>query len=353
MLEKCVKQDLRAGRGLLYIDPHGDSAKKIYSWAPDYIQENIIYLDFSRDSPWGINPLRKCPPEYRSLLVSGLLEVFKKQWGDGKNWGAKMEHILRNGIATLVCADGAELSDLQKIYTDDDFVESLLPSISSESVRNFWQKEWNGYSSRQKQDSFAPIANKLGAFLSNDIVADFVSKDRKQLSLRNVMDNGKAVVVNLAKGRIGSDASNLLGGFLLTLVALAAYSRENVSEDNRRAFFCYLDEFQNITPQSLVEGLSELRKYKIGFILAHQYVEQLSKELKDSVLGNAGTIISFRLGASDARTLAPELKPVFDPLDLVRLPNYQYCIKLAIDGKPCRGFTGYSAKLGNNSGYAR
>lgn len=220
-----------------------------------------------------------------------------------------------------------------------DFRRQAIPNIQNEQVRQFWQKEFPKYSFRYQSEGIAPIQNKIGAFLTDPKLRRIFTRTDNPLRLRAIMDGQKILLVNLAKGRIGEDSSSLLGGLLVTSIGLAAFSRANVDEAARAPFFVYLDEFHNFSTLFLANMLSELRKYGVAGVVAHQYLHQLDTDIREAVLGNTGTLISFRLGASDAPFIARELEPAFSPTDLLRLPNHDICLKLMIDGTPSPPFS--------------
>ncbi len=338
LLENLIFQDTVNQRGLIYFDPHGDSSQKLYSIFQKRNIPDVTYFDVA-DNPQGIgyNPIRPIPADKRPLAVSGILEVFKKIWDD--SWGVRMEHIFRNCLFTLYDQPQATLADVLRLLNDKAYRINAQKNITNESVKLFWQKEFDKYSYRYRADSMAPIQNKVGAFMANPILAQVLTAPKENLSFRRTMDEGKILLVNLSKGKLGEDASHLLGGLLMTSVGLAAYSRADISEEERKDFTLYADEFQNFTTLSIVNMASELRKYRVALILAHQYLDQLEKDIREAVLGNAGTLICFRLGPGDAAYLEKEFYPTFDRYDLMRLSNYDIYLKLMINGSPSKPFS--------------
>jgi hypothetical protein len=216
----------------------------------------------------------------------------------------------------------------------------VLKRLGNEQVRAFWLKEFPHYLPRYRQEAIAPIQNKVGAFLADPRLHRMFTKPAIDLHFRRLMDDGQILIINLAKGRLGEDSSNLLGALLVTTLSLAAFSRSDVPEDKRRPFYLYVDEFQNFTTLSVANMISEIRKYGVGLVLAHQNLFQLETEVRHAVLGNAGTLISFRLGPEDARTIAHEFEPTFNIADLTNLSNHDFYLKLMIDGMPSRPFSG-------------
>jgi hypothetical protein len=338
LLETLMLDDVKNGRGFALLDPHGDLVKKIKSQIPWSRRDDVIDFDTPDSTqPYGFNPLANVPTDKRPLAASGLIQVFKHLWQD--SWGPRLEYILRNCLLSLLDYPSADLSGILKLLSDKNFRQEVLPFITSEQIKEFWTKEYDKYTERLKAEAISPIQNKVGAFLSHPILRKILLDPEKPLSLRKVMDEGKILLVNLAKGSLGEDTSNLLGSLLISRFDLAALSRANIPESDRRDYTLYLDEFHNFTTQSLVLMLSELRKYRLSLVLAHQYLTQLDFSIRDAVLGNVGTLIIFRIGAQDAETLAPEFVPEFKASDFTNLPNYHIYLKLMIDGTISRPFS--------------
>ena len=341
LLENLILQDLAQGNGCAILDPHGDMVERIHGWNKDQQatdKSRIVYFNAPDPTlPFGYNPLRHVNVSLRPLLASGVLEVFKKLWDEA--WGVRMEHIFRNVLLTLLDQPHSTLADIPRILTDKQYRTQAVQHVTSQYVRDFWKKEFAKYSYRYRADAIAPILNKVGGFLANPILSRILTEPPVNLSLRQIMDNKQVLLVNLAKGKLGEDASHLLGGLLLTSLGLAAFSRADQEPENRVPFHTYVDEFQNFTTLSLVNMASELRKYGMSLTLANQYLSQLDPDIRSAILGNVGTLISFRVGAEDTRILAQQFEPVFDQYDLLNLPNHEYYIRLMIDGSPSRPFS--------------
>jgi len=333
MLTK-IKEDIIAGHGFCVIDVHGDLIEKVREISKSRGQ-NIVYLNTTNPSiALGYNPLRKVSYEKRPLIVSNILEIFQHLWGK-QGWGVKLSHILRNVLLTLLDQPTATFSDVLLLLQDTDFQNSCIPNIVNPEVRRFWQHEFSSYN----KNDLVPIYNKLGAMLSYPSVKRVLVENKNQLSLRKIIDSEQILLVNISKGAIGSEASYVLGSLLLTSIASASFSRIDTPYDKRVPFFCYLDEFQNYTTASLVDMLSELRKFRLGLIMAHQYISQLDRDIRDAVLGNVGTIVCFRLGQADAKFMEKEFYPIFEASDFVNLANFDIYLKLMIDGKPSKAFS--------------
>jgi type IV secretory pathway TraG/TraD family ATPase VirD4 len=338
LLENMARQDLEAGNGFALIDPHGDLVERVAAHVPQSRQSDVIYLNAADPlQPFGYNPLRHVSAEYTALAASGLMEVFKKMWPEA--WGVRMEHILRNLLMALLEQPNSTMHDVLRLITDKTFRKQVAKSLKNVAVRNFLEKEFDKFSAGYRADGTAPIQNKVGAFLSDPMLNRILTAPTTDLRIRKVMDEGKVLLVNLAKGRIGEDSSSLLGGLLVTTIGLAAYTRADTHGPQRRDFFVYVDEFQSFTTLALANMLSELRKYRVGITVAHQYLNQLDPDIRHAVLGNAGTIISFRVGAEDATYMAKEFQARFEPIDLMQLENYHIYLKLMIDGMPSKPFS--------------
>jgi hypothetical protein len=272
------------------------------------------------------------------------VDVFKKIWAEF--WGPRLEHILRNAILALLEAAEPTLADVNRLLIDREFRRAVTLHLANREVREFWLREYEGYPERFRAEAIAPIQNKIGAFLSNPILSRILTAQNNALDLRTVIDQGKILLVNLAKGKIGEDTASLLGAFLVARLGRAALRRADTPETKRRDLHLYLDEFQTFSTASLANMLSELRKYRLNLILAHQFLGQLDPLVRDAVLGNAGTVISFRLGAADAEVIEREFYPVFSAADLVNLPNYHIYLKLMVDGVVTKPFSAVTLPIG-------
>jgi hypothetical protein len=346
LLQTLIKHDMDAGHGLALIDPHGDLVERVLTEVPHKRKPDVIYFNVPDTAhPFAFNPLQHVAPARRSLAASGMLGVFKRLWDD--SWGPRLEHILRNALLALLDQPQATLADVLKLLDDSGFRRKAMTNIQSPQVRNFWLKEYEGYPSRFRAEAIAPVQNKVGAFLADPVLNRILTQHNSSFRLRDVMDQGKILLVNLAKGVIGEDTASLLGSLLVARLGLAAMSRADIPEERRRDYFVYLDEFHSFTTLSLAEMLSELRKYRLDLILAHQYLAQLEVKMRDAIFGNVGTMISFRTGAVDAELLAQEFYPEFSLADLTNLPNYDIYLKLMIDGVPSRPFSAHTLRSGN------
>jgi len=343
LIETLVRQDIDAGHGLALLDPHGDLVERVAAAVPESRRGDVIYFNVPDiNGRLAFNPLEPTLPSNKSLAVSGFLEVFRKIWAD--SWGPRLEHVLRNALWALMDQPITTLADVLRLFNDRAFRKKIAEETVNEQVRAFWLREYEGYSPAFRAVIIAPIQNKVGAFLADPILNGILTQAKSAFDLRDVMDTGKVLLVNLAKGKIGEDSAALLGALLVTKIGLAGLSRADSPEQERRDFFIYLDEFYTFTTLSFATMLSELRKYRVGMILAHQYISQLDPEVRDAVLGNTGTIITFRLGAEDAQKIAKEFSPELSALDLTTLPNYHIYLKLMVEGEVTRPFSARTLK---------
>jgi hypothetical protein len=332
---------IRPGKGTALIDPHGDLAENILHFIPKERIEDVIYFNpVDLEYPIAFNPLERVNPDYHYLIVSGLISVLKKIWHEF--WGPRLEHILRNSLMTLLEYPGSTLLDLPRLLTDKDFRKLILQKVRNQQVRDFWISEFEKYSFWLRSEATSPILNKIGQFITNTPLRNIVGQKKNIFDLRKVMDEGKVLIVNLAKGKIGEDNCSLLGAMIIAKIQLAAMSRADVPEDRRNSFHLYVDEIHNFATLSFADILSESRKYGLSLTFAHQYIEQLDERIKASIFGNIGTLISFRVGADDAKYIAREFYPVFNEADFVNLPNYHIYLKLMIDGVTSNPFSAVS-----------
>lgn len=340
LLKTKILQDIERGQGLCLLDPHGDLVSDIYSRIPEHRMKDVIYMNITdHKQPWAYNPLKKVSYEKRSLVASSIIEVFKKLWSQA--WGVKLEHILRFTLLALLDQPSARMSDISKMLYDKSFRNEVLENVVNDDVKIFWKKEFPRY----MYNDVLPVLNKIGGLLAYPAIKRVIIENKQEISLRRIMDEKKILLVNLSKGAIGEDVAQILGALLLTSISSAAFSRVNVEEEERIPFYVYLDEFQNFSTLSLVNMLSELRKYKVGMIFAHQYLKQLEQEILDAVLGNVGTHISFRIDTMDASIMAKKMYPTFDIEDFVNLPNRHIYLTLMIDGTPSRPFSAETISL--------
>lgn len=338
LLRTLVAQDILHDEGLALFDPHGDLVESVLPLVPFEREGDLIYLDTPDTTrPWCFNPLAGIQADKKALAAAGMVEVFKKLWPD--DWGPRLEHLLRNVIFTLLDYPGATLGSIPRLLSDRTWRKEVIGHLTNDEVRAFWKDEYERYSPAFRAVVVAPLQNKLGAFLTDPLLARILKGQHSSFDLREIMDDGKILLVNLSKGKIGEGPAALLGSLLVSHLALRGLERADTDAQKRRDFFVYLDEFHTFATLSLTTMLSELRKYRVNLILAHQYLSQLETEIRDAVFGNTGTFIAFRVGALDAPIVARELSPTFEADDLVSLPNFCIYLRLMIDGQPSKPFS--------------
>jgi len=331
MMENMAIQDIAAGRGVAYIDPHGEGAEKIIDFVPTERINDVVYINPSDlDYPIAFNVMEKVDFKYRHLVASGLMGVFKKVWPDV--WSARMEYILNNSILALLEYPEATLLGVNRMLADVEYRKEVVSKITDPIVKSFWVTEYARYTQRYEIEATAAIQNKVGQFISNPLIRNIIGQTKSTIDMRDIMDKQKIVVMNLSKGKIGEDNSKLLGALLITKIQLAAMSRVDIAEEERKDFYLYVDEFQNFATESFTNILSEARKYRLNLILGHQYITQMEETVRDAVFGNVGTLAVFRVGAEDAEFLEKEFNPEFTAQDLCNLPKYNIYLKLMIDG---------------------
>ncbi len=338
LLRNMLIQDIRDGKGIGFVDPHGEAAEELLDFIPKERIKDVVYFNpADLNHPISFNVMEQVGLEYRHLVASGLMGVFKKIWPDV--WSARMEYILNNAILALLEYPGATLLGVNRLLADPGYREDVIEKVKDPVVKSFWLQEFARYSQRYETEATAAIQNKIGQFISSPLIRNIVGQSKSAVNMRKAMDEGKILILNLSKGRIGEDSSKLLGGLLITKLQLAAMSRVDIPENKRRDFFLYVDEFQNFATESFATILSEARKYRLSLILAHQYIAQMEEVVRDAVFGNVGTLITFRVGAEDAEFLEKEFQPEFYMTDLVNLPKYHVYLKLIVDGITGRPFS--------------
>ena len=334
LLENMAVQDIQNGDGMAFIDPHGKTADLLMEYVPKERINDVIWIaPFDTEYPLSFNVLESVQPEKRHLVVAGLMSTFKKIWVDA--WSARMEYILTNTLLALLEYPGATLLGVNRMLSDKDYRKDVVAKITDPSVRNFWVKEFANYTERQAAEAVPAIQNKVGQFTANPLIRNMIGQPNSSFDFRDAMDRRKIVIINLSKGKIGDENMRLLGGLLVTKIYLAAMSRADLPDRMLKMapnFYLFVDEFQNFANASFADILSESRKYKLNLTIAHQYIEQMEEEVRAAVFGNVGTMMAFRVGATDAEVLEKEFAPLFMAEDLVNLGFAQIYLKLMIDG---------------------
>ncbi len=340
-LENMIIQDIRAGHGVCVIDPHGDLAEKILTKIPRERAEDVIYFDpGDTERPMAFNMLDYERPEQKDFVVQETVAIFYKLFGE-EMIGPKFEHWTRNGILTLMDDEetGAVLFDLPRLFSEREFANYKIAKAKDPVVKSFWQREMAQTSDFHKSEMLGYFISKFGRFITNEMMRNIIGQPKSAFDIRTVMDEGKILIMNLSKGKTGEINSALLGMIAVSKVQMAAMSRVDIPEEQRKDFYLYVDEFQNLTNEDSIQSiLSEARKYRLNLIIAHQYIAQLEEKVRDAVFGNVGTAVSFRVGADDAEFLEKQFEPVFDSHDLLNLDKANAYVKLIIDGLATRAF---------------
>ena len=338
-LKNMAIQDIEAGRGVCFIDPHGDSANDLLDFVPEERIKDVIYFNpDDLEYPIAFNVMEGIGFDYRHLVASGLVGVFKKIWGV-EAWSGRMEYILNNTILALLEYPDSTLLGINRLMSSKEYRKKVVANITDPIVKGFWTDEFAKYADKFATEATAAIQNKVGQFASNNLIRNILGQTKSKINIRKIMDEGKILIVNVSRGKIGEDASRLLGAFLVTKIQLAAMSRVDIPESQRRDFYLYVDEFQYFATESFANILSEARKYHLSLVMAHQYIKQMEEPVMDAVFGNVGTIITFRVGAEDAEFLEKWFQPDFMMNDIVNLGKYTVYLKLMIDGISSRGFS--------------
>jgi len=341
-IHNMILQDIMNGEGVCVVDPHGELVESILRKIPKKREKDVIYFNpADTDYHAGFNILELPDPKYKHLVASGLMGIFTKLWANV--WSARMEYILNNAILALLDTPNTTLLGIPRLLVDKEYRQTIIKNLKDPVVKAFWINEYEEWKDSFRSEAIAPIQNKVGQFLSTSLVRNVVGQKESTINLFEIMNKQKIFLVNVSKGRIGEDNSALLGAMLITKLQLSAMERVRVPEEKRKDFYLYVDEFQNFVTESFAGILSESRKYRLNLIVVHQYIGQLSTEssttVRDSVFGNIGTMIVFRVGAADAEFLEKEFSPEFIAQDIVNLPNFRVYIKLMVDSITSRPFS--------------
>ncbi|HEU0081168.1 MAG TPA: type IV secretion system DNA-binding domain-containing protein [Candidatus Paceibacterota bacterium] len=341
LLENMAIQDIQGGEGVCFIDPHGSAAEKLLDYVPESRIKDVVYFaPFDVDHPIAFNVMEDVGYDKRHLVVSGLMSTFKKIWVDA--WSARMEYILSNTLLALLEYPGATLLGVNKMYADKAYRKKVVDNITDPSVKSFWVDEFAKYTDKFAAEATPAIQNKIGQFTNNPLIRNIIGQAKSSFDMRKMMDERKILIVNLSKGRVGESNANLLGAMLITKIYLGAMSRADVSASTLQSlpqFYLYVDEFQSFANESFADILSEARKYKLNLTIAHQYIEQMSEEVRAAVFGNVGTMVVFRVGSYDAEVFEKEFSPQFTADDIVNLDKFQMYLKLMIDGVGSQPFS--------------
>ncbi len=339
-MENMIFDDIREGRGVAVVDPHGELIDHVLDFIPEDRVRDVVYFNpADHDHPIGFNILENdhSNPEMKNVIASGVVGIFKKIFGE--SWGPRLEYILRNAVLALLEYPNSSLLGVMRILTDNAFRRLVINEVKDPVIRSFFVDEYEKYDPKFRQEAINPIQNKVGQFLSSSTIRNIIGQPRSTINIPEIMDTGKILLADLSTGKIGEDNSALLGSMLITKIQLAAMGRTHITEEERRDFYLYVDEFQNFATDSFATILSEARKYRLNLVMTNQYISQMPETVANAVFGNVGTMVAFRVGAADAEHLKQEFEPVFDVNDLVNLPNRQIYLKMAIDGVTVPAFS--------------
>ena len=332
MLENMAIDDIRKGRGVAIVDPHGDFVNNVLNFIPASRVNDVIYFNpADKEHPVGFNILENVDPDLKNVVASGVVGIFKKIFGE-TSWGPRLEYILRNVVLALLEYPNATMLSVMRLLVDKTYRTKVLAKVNDPVIREFFINEYEKYDPKFRTEAIAPIQNKVGQFLSASTIRNIVGQPLSTFNIEEAMNQKKIILMDLSIGKIGEDAAALLGSMMITKVQLAAMRRANIPEADRVDFYLYVDEFQNFATDSFAVILSEARKYRLNLILTHQYIGQLPEAVAKAIFGNVGTLISFRVGATDAVALVKEFEPVFEANDLVNLDNHHIYSKMSIDG---------------------
>ncbi len=345
LIGRMAINDIQHGEGVAFVDPHGDAAEILLDYIPESRIDDVAYLDPSvpGKSFW-LNPLYVKNPALGEMVASSIVSIFSKLYGN--SWGPRLEYILRNTLLTLVYKPETTLADVPRILTNKDFRETeCLIHVKDPVLVNFWRDEYDKYSEKFQTEAIAPILNKVGQFVTSPTIRDIINHPKSTVDFEDMMNSGKIIILNLPQGKIGEDNAALLGAMFISQIQIAAMNRANMPEEERRDFFLYVDEFQNFATSSFVKILSEARKYRLGLILANQYIAQLPEDIQNAIFGNVGTVMSYVVGASDADRIVKELNNLYTADDLVGLAKYQLAMKLSLNSQVSMPFSAYALPL--------
>lgn len=332
LLHNFLVQHIEAGHGIGLIDPHGDLAHDLLDYIPSWRTRDVVYLNpADLEYPVGINLFADIPFDRRHQAASGIVSSFKSIWRD--SWGPRLEYILYNAVAALLDCENTTILGIPRLLTDSSYRKWVVKQVRDPFVKAFWVNEYENYDNRFMREAIAPIQNKIGQFLTTPAIRNILGQVKSTVDFRFMIDNERIFIANLAKGSLGEDKANLLGSLLVTQLQLAVMSRTDIPEEERKDYFLVIDEFQSLTTDSFASILSEARKYRLSLILSHQYLDQITPEVRQAILGNVGTIISFCVGNTDAEILEKELGNSHSAEQFTDLKRYEIIVKLLADGE--------------------
>ena len=330
LIANLAINDIRNGKGICIVDPHGDLCETILDYIPSYRINDVIYMDPSDlDHTFSINPLEVSNDRQRELVVSGIIAIFQKIYG--MSWGPRLEYILRMCLLTLTQLPEPTMLMVPELLTNDAFRAKIIPKLTDPVLISFWENEFANMNPKLKSEAISPILNKVGQFISSRFIRNILQHHKSTIDLEKIMNEGKIILLNLSQGKLGEDNAALLGAMIISKIQLSVMNRASIAEEERKDFYLYVDEFQNFATSSFIKILSEARKYRLNLILANQYISQIPEDVRGAIFGNTGTMFSFLVGATDASFMAKEFVERFEDKDLLSLGNYQAIIKIAIN----------------------
>lgn len=341
-LKHLIRQDINEGKGLCFIDPHGDAVEDLLNYIPAHRAEDVIYFRPSdAERPFGINLLSAKTEDQKHFVTNVIINMMYKLFDPYKTGivGPRFEHTVRNAMLTVMSEEGTTFVELMRALQDPNYVKELLPKVQDPIVRRFWTDQIAQTSDFHKSETLDYITSKFGRFVTNKMVRNIIGQSESSFDFRRVMDEGKILLVNLSKGELGEENSSFLGLLLVPRILMAAMSRSDIPEEQRRDFYLYVDEFQNFATPDFAQILSEARKYKLALTVANQFIGQIDEEIKNAIFGNVGTVMSYRVGVADAGYLAHEFTPTFTEEDLLNIERYHVYVKTIVNNEPIPPFS--------------
>jgi len=341
-LQSMIMQDIEAGKGLCFMDPHGDAVEELLGMVPPERADDVIYFrPGDTERPMGLNLLEAKTEDQKHFVATSVINMMYKLFDPYKTGivGPRFEHAVRNAILTVLADEGATFIEVMRVLTDANYVRELLPKVQDPIVRRYWTDQIAQTSDFHKSEVLDYITSKFGRFVTNRMVRNIIGQSNSSFNFRDVMDNGKILFINLSKGELGEENSNFLGLVIVPRILMAAMSRADVPEEQRRDFYLYVDEFQNFATPDFAQILSEARKYHLSLTVANQFIGQIDEEIKNAIFGNAGTIMTYRVGVSDAQYLAREFTPTFGEDDLLNIEKYNVYLRTLVNNEPVPPFS--------------
>jgi len=335
LLREMIRQDIEKGEGVGVIDPNGDLVEDILAIIPKERADDVVLFEsFDMQRPCGLNMLEWKTPDQRDFAISEMIGIYTKLFPP-EIIGPMFEHYMRNAMLALMADknDLGTLAEIPRIFTDKAFMESKVAHVTDPLVQTFWQQEWSQTTGQTRSDMLGYVVSKVGRFVGNEMMRNIIGQQKSSFDLEDIMNNKKIFLANLSKGLTGEMNASLLGLILVSKMQLAAFRRASIAQEDRQDFYLYIDEFQNFTTDSIAIILSEARKYRLNLILAHQFMPQLTEQIRNAVIGNVGSIACFRVGAMDAEFLEKQFEPEFSRYDLLNIDNFNFVVKMMINNK--------------------